>query len=773
LVGSGALFTLDIVTSEPEVPRNRWQRLRRHGAFQAGLIFASAAWLVLQAADVFALPTTLVRVLGVALVTVLAVLTVYAWVDTRAEKAAHKRGKTRRWHAALAAAVVLLVLGAASWLLRPRLFGGLKPGADVIAVLPFNTSGPSVALLGEGLVDLLSANLNEVGVIRTIDPRTTLHRWKQVATDGSVDLAGSLGVGRAVGAGSVLLGSVIEVGGTARLSAQLIAVDGRELASATMEGRSDSVFTLVDRLSIDLLRDIWRAREPLPELRLAAITTSSPEALRAYLRGEQFFRRSQWDSAQLSFGAAIDQDSTFALAHFRLGEAYGWSESLGSASARRHAEAAERFAERLPTPERTLVFAHRLHEQGDADAIDTLRAFVSRYPDDPGGWHLLADAQFHAQMLLDLTPETLFAPFDRTLALDPSFTPALEHPLEASVNFGDSIRFRRYLNDLETFESEPRQVAFFRALGEVRFGPRPQRLGAFASALRSASRSIGDNSRLLRAYTSAVLADSLPVARDLSAAYDTARVVVTSPQNRLAITLADAMVAGSTGQFRRGRLLLDTIRDINPQLAFSVVLPIRFWGMAPSDYGAREVAFLQNPPTGAVSQGLQYGRASFMLGQGELPRARILIDSSAAMQGNQIPAPFFDVVRGWIRVAEGDTAGGIQQIEASMRRGGYSPQALGMAAMHQANLALLRVQRAETRASAMGQLRLMFAQEPILQVLLAIPLADAYERAGMREEAARTLALFITILEQGDPDVQPHLDAARRSLERLVAERSS
>jgi hypothetical protein len=31
----------------------------------------------------------------------------------------------------------------------------------------------------------------------------------------------------------------------------------------------------------------------------------------------------------------------------------------------------------------------------------------------------------------------------------------------------------------------------------------------------------------------------------------------------------------------------------------------------------------------------------------------------------------------------------------------------------------------------------------------------------------------IQILEQGNADVQPHLDAARRRLERLVAEQSS
>ncbi len=36
-----------------------------------------------------------------------------------------------------------------------------------------------------------------------------------------------------------------------------------------------------------LVRDVWRSKEPIPHLRVAALTTDSIEALRAYLQGEQ------------------------------------------------------------------------------------------------------------------------------------------------------------------------------------------------------------------------------------------------------------------------------------------------------------------------------------------------------------------------------------------------------------------------------------------------------------------------------------------------------
>ena len=66
------------------------------------------------------------------------------------------------------------------------------PEKPSIAVLPFNTSGPGVELLGEGMVDLFSANLNDVGGIRTVDSRTVMQRWQQRSAEGRLDLEGAL-----------------------------------------------------------------------------------------------------------------------------------------------------------------------------------------------------------------------------------------------------------------------------------------------------------------------------------------------------------------------------------------------------------------------------------------------------------------------------------------------------------------------------------------------------------------------------------------------------
>jgi serine/threonine-protein kinase len=130
----------------------------------------------------------------------------------------------------LVGASILLVAGlAATLLLRSRHEGPVAPEAEVIAVLPFRASGVGLEVMGEGMVDLLARDLDAVGGVRTVDPRTVLSRWRRVG-GGGADLPQALKVGREVGAGSVLTGSVVEAGGRVRLDAELRSVAGQPLA---------------------------------------------------------------------------------------------------------------------------------------------------------------------------------------------------------------------------------------------------------------------------------------------------------------------------------------------------------------------------------------------------------------------------------------------------------------------------------------------------------------------------------------------------------------
>ncbi len=236
---------------------------------------------------------------------------------------------------------------------------------------------------------------------------------------------------------------MVEAGPVVRLTAELRTVGGERLAQATADGEADSILSLVDTLSFKLLREIWRARTPVPDLRVSAITTGSLQAVRAYLQGEQYYRRSQWDSAAAFFGAAIDADSAFALALLRMGQTIGWLRGHGSPLALWLGETAARQADRLPLRERELVVANRLFQQGRLAALDTLRAYIARYPEDAEGWYQYGTVQYEARHLIAVTPQELYAPFDRVHELDASLTPALIRAVELTLEEGDSVRFAR------------------------------------------------------------------------------------------------------------------------------------------------------------------------------------------------------------------------------------------------------------------------------------------------------------------------------------------
>ena len=115
-------------------------------------------------------------------------------------------------------------------------------------MLPFSVRGsPQLAYLGEGIVDLLSRNLDGVDGLKAVDPGTVL----SALTKGGVTAGGveGLEVVRGIGAGTYITGSVVAIGPTLRIQAALHE-NGDEAApeQVSVEGDTTQVLQLVDRL---------------------------------------------------------------------------------------------------------------------------------------------------------------------------------------------------------------------------------------------------------------------------------------------------------------------------------------------------------------------------------------------------------------------------------------------------------------------------------------------------------------------------------------------
>jgi tetratricopeptide (TPR) repeat protein len=390
--------------------------------------------------------------------------------------------------------------------------GAAAPG---IAVLPFTVRGEGLDVWREGMVDVLSTNLDGPGGFRSIDSRTVLARWRErVPGNAAPDLPTSLEVARSADARYALVGNAITTGADVRFSAEIYDVrSGESVGRGEAVGSPDSVLPLVNKLSIEVLRALLRGTDAeVPWLDVATLTTSSVPALKAYLQGEALYRQSDFEGAVAAYRQAVAADSLFALALYRLGDAYGWLEAVNSELAHEFTERAARTAQRLPEREERLLQGLLAFDRGTLDAIPLLQEVVRRYPDDAEAWFLLGDTYFHlgSQAMTDWVEEGERA-LRRAVDLDPGFAPYYLHLVDLAVVRGDSARATAVLETYRGLGARDSRIPTVEHLLTVAFGDSAAAAGSL-SAIDSlegapgAFASLGRSGRRPREFVTAATA---------------------------------------------------------------------------------------------------------------------------------------------------------------------------------------------------------------------------------------------------------------------------
>jgi tetratricopeptide (TPR) repeat protein len=453
-----------------------WSRIRKGRLVQVLVVYIGASWLLVQVTETLmtalSLPDWVGPVVVILLMVGLLVVLATAWVqshpvvaersevrevpgrwavDVRDLGRSVRRGRMPHltWGRTVIAGVVafsLLVGLAGAWVLLTGRSSGPTPlaastsAAPGVAVLPFEARGLDEELWSIGIVDLLATNLDGVSGLRSIDGRTVLARWRESRGDAAGDLRAILRVAASTGARWAVVGSAVGTGGNARISARLYDVEsGAERGSAQVEGDPAGILSLVDELSIDLVRDLIRegGLPEVPSRNLAGITTSSVPALRAYLRGEAANRRGDFRAAIQGYEEALAADSTFALAAHRLSIAYGWIENRGSERTERYRALAAAMSDRLPERDAALLRAsNQALLKGDPAGLEALERLARTYPDDAEVWTMLGEARFHLGPMALVPASTSRLAFETAVALDSAFAPAYIHPIELSIASG-------------------------------------------------------------------------------------------------------------------------------------------------------------------------------------------------------------------------------------------------------------------------------------------------------------------------------------------------
>ncbi|MGH7588303.1 MAG: adenylate/guanylate cyclase domain-containing protein, partial [Gemmatimonadota bacterium] len=358
------------------------------------------------------------------------------------------------------AAALLLAGGIGYLVLRgngpspePAIAGGAGPG---IAILPFDVRGTEHETMREGMVDLLTTNLDGAGGLRAIDSRTVLAEWRErVPGEQTPALATALQIAAATGARYAIVGNVVPIGDDMRVLADVHDLEsGESLGRDQVEGSPDSIFRLVDDLSIALLRRLLEDEGALPRVDLASITTHSVPALKAFLEGEALYRRSDFRRAIPAYETAIEADSTFALAYSRMSEAYGWVERGGGPRTLEYLDLAERYAGRLPAREADLLRIRLAFSRNGRDATELARAGSEKYPDDPEAWNLLGEVYHHLGYQSLASRAEVEDAFRRATRLDPAYGPAYIHPLDHAFFRAESAPAAELLSVLDELGAE-------------------------------------------------------------------------------------------------------------------------------------------------------------------------------------------------------------------------------------------------------------------------------------------------------------------------------
>ncbi len=370
------------------------------------------------------------------------------------------RSRRRPWRALGPTALAVLAgvaIAAGAWAAWSQ--WGRRPtlDANLVAVAPFDVLGPGLELWREGLMDMLSRNLNGAGPLRVVPPTVVIRSWS-----GRADVTSARQVGLKTGAGLSVVGSIVSAGAdSVRLAVTVVDVATAEpLGDVEFGGAVSRIDVAVDSLTVGLLAAVGRTRA-IGAVHLSAARSGSFPALKAYLQGEQYFRRAEWDSAGRHFERAAGLDPDFALAFYRIFQtrfykgtgitfdSLMWSYALRAGALNRGLApreslmvAADSVLAAVSNASALDVEAQRRRER----VIAILELATRRFPDDAEVWYQLGRARNRIGYLLGVQPEKALEALDRAIALDPAFAPAYVEAISFATMARGQEATRRYLN---------------------------------------------------------------------------------------------------------------------------------------------------------------------------------------------------------------------------------------------------------------------------------------------------------------------------------------
>ncbi|HYO46293.1 MAG TPA: tetratricopeptide repeat protein [Gemmatimonadota bacterium] len=714
--------------------------------------------------------------------------------------------RTGRWIPELNVRTTGLIAGALVLLLAALVVGrldwiggrGSSTSADVstsvIATMPFTVRGSDdVAYLGEGMVNLLGTKLDGAGDLRSVDSRALIgaiarNGSGELDPDRAAELAGSFG------AGLYVLGEIVEAGNRLRIDATLYRTDtAQSMAEASAEGAAEDVFAMVDEIAAGILGNL--DGDPGARVdRIAAVTTSSLPALKAYLNGERAFRAGEYGAATEAFQRAVDEDSLFALAYYRLAAAAEYSALRGDIPMWA-TEKALQHSDRLSARDRTLLDASLAFRRGDADEGEKLyRSYLGRYPDDVQAWFDLGEILYHLNILRGRPPTEAREAFGRVLDFEPDNAAAMLHLIRLEAGEGRIAAMDSLVDRYMTIAGEGERALEVLAIQAFAHGD-VTREGEVLSALRTAP-----DITLLLAVANGSLYGATTASRAGAAGGpdDWERLIrlMTEPSRSPRIRGQGYLWLGcvrlATGRWKEARQELDRARGLAaPALETYYRSILRLLPFVPTTDDEIEAlldearVLLIQPGAGDVDptvdhQGVEPFVRSYLVGLlgSRLGRADLARSSAAELErmggtpdAGTLGPDLARAIEGYDAWRKHESERAIERFEAMELNVAY-PMTFASELYTLAFPRFLRaisLQETGRGEEAIGWLATLETSpyELVFRAPSHLHRAQIYEQSGDRERAIEHYRAFVELWSDADPELQPTVEQARAALARL------
>ncbi len=666
---------------------------------------------------------------------------------------------------------------------------------NLLAIAPFDVLDPSLQLWREGLGDILSRTLDGAGPLRTVSPTVALRRW-----EGRADRASAEALGGRTGAGLVVFGSVVPKGrDSVTLRAGVLdAISGTGQREVEVSGESARIGELADSLGIRILQALgrsWSAGSGRQE----SMGSRSLPALKAFLQGEQFYRRGLWDSALARYDQAIAADSTFAVALSRMKKVLTWHPPTAGAylPGEEYARRSTLYNHGVSPRESLLIvsdsFSFAAQAATDPNAyvgfsfrsLAALEEAVRRYPYDPEVWYALGETRMHNAFPIGTPPATTFEIFSRSIALDSGFAPAYEHMVDLAIRLGRPELGRRFASAYVSLYPDPGTTSHMRL---ALMALNPSQSGAADTAQLVASAPVSAIWRaafdILGFFTTDSAETQVRLLRKLGDPHRSLGGDAGWVNDSLMWPQYLATAVANRGHLREAyetdrRLLLDPAAS-QWSLIGDPFLPLALLGAVP-DSIARPVfarALEPSAPWGTWWTPRHLRGLPWWLARGDT--ASLTRFAARAAEEARQPNPPLIILRArllgatataYAALARGDSAGAVERLEAipdTLCLADFSSDCFHL------NLTLARLLAARGDDRRAGDLLERWrwgagtsGPDPWF-VLATLERGRVAERLGEREKAIESYRFVTEAWRRPDPELQPYASEAREALARLA-----